>query len=1028
MNLIKKRNGYRLKQQTKQTQKLKQRIIISSAFCILLAMGLFVYFNFSNTPQLYAATTGDYRTLATGGWNNNATWQKYNGTTWLTATAPPSSTNGVITIQTGHTVTVSANATVDQVAISTGGQITLNPGITLTVANSTGTDLDVSGIFKNAGNVTMSTGAAITYQGSGKYQHNYSTTAGTIPTATWSTGATCEIIGYTNNSSPPLGLQAFSNFTWNCPLQSADINLAGGLTTVNGSFTITGTGTKQLLLASATSSLSIAGNYTQTAGILTMASQNNVNYTLNIAGNYAQSGGTFNTVEKDNETGTVNISGNWSHTGGTIAVNKPNSSLQILFSKTGLQTFTASSGTVTGNADFTVKSGSGLVMNNTILKGRNFTLAPGSDLQIGSAAGISGSGLTGNIQVTGTRSFNAAANYTYNGTAAQVTGSGLPAAINNLSINNNSNLTLASSVSVNNVLTLTNGKIITGLLNELGVTNPLPASIIGYSSTSYVIGLLRRTVTGTGTYDFPTGSASFAELSKIALSSATGFTTILSTFTNTNPLTTLLPLAGVAVNGLSIDKMLNYGFWTLTPNSAMTGGTYTVTVKEQGYTPPNAGRSYCLLKRVNVLSPWQSSGVHNSNTQSEVGGVVTAVRSGLTSFSDFGIGYGEYLQFKNPLLISGMDGKENAIYKFPDVCTDVDAWVQILKLIKGATLDDIDHFTAGYDEAWQPYINAAPNDTSSIKWLITFKVAGTSQDTSLPDIAIAAVDVDGDGTYLKEFVEANNIYSYAVSASTNLTVTLKNGSYKATSTIANIADIDTAQHQCIFQINYRNVNNFIYQTGAISTYPAAQIRQNCLYFHYFFNGNVALPVTLLNFSAKIIGSGVDVNWSTASEVNNDYFTVERSVDGKEFTELGKVKGSGTTTTPRAYFLADLEPLSGTTYYRLKQKDYNGKEEIFKMVPVKREADSNPPSSFKIYPNPFQDSFKAELTSDQKQEIAISVITMQGAIVYSQKFETQEGKNTFTYTPRSPLNEGAYIVRFSDNNSILYSQKIVCRKN
>lgn len=89
-----------------------------------------------------------------------------------------------------------------------------------------------------------------------------------------------------------------------------------------------------------------------------------------------------------------------------------------------------------------------------------FSLTSGATIQIGSTAGITSSGATGNIQVTKTRTFNTGANYTYNGTSTQVTGSGLPSTVNNLTINNAAGVILSNPLTVNGLLTLTSGKIL----------------------------------------------------------------------------------------------------------------------------------------------------------------------------------------------------------------------------------------------------------------------------------------------------------------------------------------------------------------------------------------------------------------------------------------------------------------------------------------------------------------------------------------------------------------------------------------
>jgi hypothetical protein len=85
-----------------------------------------------------------------------------------------------------------------------------------------------------------------------------------------------------------------------------------------------------------------------------------------------------------------------------------------------------------------------------------------------------------------------------------------------------------------------------------------------------------------------------------------------------------------------------------------------------------------------------------------------------------------------------------------------------------------------------------------------------------------------------------------------------------------------------------------------------------------------LPVTLLEFNAKANSKKqVDLTWTTISEINNDYFTVERSADGIRFDELEKIAGAGNSTLRLDYFTVDIHPNQGINYYRLKQTDYDG---------------------------------------------------------------------------------------------------------
>lgn len=114
-----------------------------------------------------------------------------------------------------------------------------------------------------------------------------------------------------------------------------------------------------------------------------------------------------------------------------------------------------------------------------------------------------------------------------------------------------------------------------------------------------------------------------------------------------------------------------------------------------------------------------------------------------------------------------------------------------------------------------------------------------------------------------------------------------------------------------------------------------------------------VPIGLLSFSAGRVGEEVQLNWATASEMNNNYFTVERSKDGTSFEEVWQVKGAENSTTVLHYSAMDDKPYEGISYYRLKQTDMNGKSVYENVV----EVDFGKLFHVNIYPNPF----KATLT-------------------------------------------------------------------
>ncbi|MDW7693829.1 T9SS type A sorting domain-containing protein [Flammeovirgaceae bacterium SG7u.111] len=111
-----------------------------------------------------------------------------------------------------------------------------------------------------------------------------------------------------------------------------------------------------------------------------------------------------------------------------------------------------------------------------------------------------------------------------------------------------------------------------------------------------------------------------------------------------------------------------------------------------------------------------------------------------------------------------------------------------------------------------------------------------------------------------------------------------------------------------------------------------------------------LPVTLINFEAALLENNtVQLDWETGTEIGNDYFSIERSAEGRHWAELDQVEGAGNSTDLVSYSFYDDQPLSGTSYYRLKQVDFSGEFFYSKVVSVRREVGVK--SEVIVYPNP-----------------------------------------------------------------------------
>lgn len=164
-----------------------------------------------------------------------------------------------------------------------------------------------------------------------------------------------------------------------------------------------------------------------------------------------------------------------------------------------------------------------------------------------------------------------------------------------------------------------------------------------------------------------------------------------------------------------------------------------------------------------------------------------------------------------------------------------------------------------------------------------------------------------------------------------------------------------------------------------------------------------LPVELLDFGAEICEEkNVCLDWVTATEVNNDYFQIERSVDGVNFSSIAKVKGAGTSMVTRFYSTKDVEPPQAIIYYRLKQVDFNGSFTYSNTVAV----DLTSIRILSLYPNPANGNVNIQLGSAITTSGTVKIYDLTGRVVMSRAVVVPWGESTMELDV-SNLSKGGY---------------------
>ncbi|MCO6500551.1 MAG: T9SS type A sorting domain-containing protein, partial [Vicingus serpentipes] len=186
-----------------------------------------------------------------------------------------------------------------------------------------------------------------------------------------------------------------------------------------------------------------------------------------------------------------------------------------------------------------------------------------------------------------------------------------------------------------------------------------------------------------------------------------------------------------------------------------------------------------------------------------------------------------------------------------------------------------------------------------------------------------------------------------------------------------------------------------------------------------------LPIELISFNAIANNNVVDLTWKTATEINNAYFTVERSVDGNEWKEILTTNGAGNSNQLIEYFETDYNPLSGVSYYRLKQTDFDGKYEYFNIVPVKFEKNSN--GNINLFPNPLNSGeiVTIEFSGIEANEFLIVMRDVTGKEFYSKMMVNIENGALVGVPTETDIPAGIYTITATSENQI-YSQKLLIK--
>ena len=407
------------------------------------------------------------------------------GTGTKTLTIGNTSIDIAIQINAGATLTIGNNLNIALASNATAavdGTLIVNTNRNYYTNAGETTKTIVNGVIRNNGGNIISAASMLEFTNGSVYEH--ACDKGTIPAATWDRNSTCSIEGIVANA--PEGLdQVFGNYKWDCLHQAVGDAFGTVIPSeIKGDLVInkTGAGNDPSVYLPFPGEIKIGGAFLLNSGICTIKA---ANATIDIGGDFIINGGSLQT----------NIA-------------SVNAGININFKGTAKQVFSKKAGTIRIKK-FIIHTNAIVDLGESVLDGDGeFMLEEGGQLMTAHPAGIALTGSTGAIQVTGTRTFSSMADYAYTGSVSQITGTGLPATVRRLIIDNNSgNLTdagvkLSKATTVGTELVLANGFLQTTDNTILTIAD---GGLATTADSSFIAGPMRKT--GNASFTFPTGWA-----------------------------------------------------------------------------------------------------------------------------------------------------------------------------------------------------------------------------------------------------------------------------------------------------------------------------------------------------------------------------------------------------------------------------------------------------------------------------------------------------------------------------------------
>jgi hypothetical protein len=379
------------------------------------------------------------------------------------------------------------------------------------------------------------------------------------------------------------------------------------------------------------------------------------------------------------------------------------------------------------------------------------------------------------------------------------------------------------------------------------------------------------------------------------------------------------------------------------------------------------------------------------------------------------------LIFQNPVLTSGTDKQEGAIYRFSNVATGIDALLEIKKISDNATaISELDKPDMGWKKAFQPQLGRSGTVSAYQNWWIRFHItfveSATEKKVVLSKFYVTALDVDGDNLSIQEYVQMQNADSIkfsttsylALSTPINCGLTNTTKDKLTQGPVTNFTDIDTAATAVMATYTYLNTSDLDFTIGGKSgaAQSTAGLRLNSLWFKSFSLAPklTTLPLRLISFQGNFNNNKVNLQWTVAQNETGTSFELEKSLDGSHFSTDAYIFTTDKTGTENYYYK---ETIDRTSYYRLKMINKDNSITYSKII--KLAVENGAGNGIKILQNPVSTSLQLSYHTSISGSAAMNIYTASGLNVLSTQLQSQKGTNSYLLNLDPKITKGLYVL-------------------